>query len=149
MLRERSAGAVVFRRRSGLREYLLLHYPSGHWDFPKGNIEKGESPMKTAAREIKEETGLDEFRFISGFEEKITYYYRKGDSVVRKEVVYFLVEALSSDVRISWEHTGYKWLEYEKALKTVTYETSRKVLERAEEFLRNTKVEQFTLDQFR
>jgi len=40
---ERSAGAVVFHiDGSGKREYLLLHYPSGHWDFPKGMLQGGD-----------------------------------------------------------------------------------------------------------
>lgn len=147
MLRERSAGAVVFRSKGGKREYLVLLYPSGHWDFPKGNLERGEAPEQTAAREVREETGLTKIRFINGFKEKITYYYKRGGSVVRKEVVYFLVEALSSDVKISWEHLGYKWLEYEEAVKRVTYETSRRVLEKAEDYLKKFRP-QPTLDYF-
>jgi hypothetical protein len=38
--RERSAGAIIFREEGEERYYLLLYHPVGHWDFPKGHIEK-------------------------------------------------------------------------------------------------------------
>ncbi|GAI42981.1 unnamed protein product, partial [marine sediment metagenome] len=44
---EKSAGAVIFSRSDKKIEYLLLHYQAGHWDFPKGNIEKGEKLEET------------------------------------------------------------------------------------------------------
>ena len=46
---EVSAGGVVFYRGDAL-VYLLLYYPAGHWDFPKGNVEPGETPEKAALR---------------------------------------------------------------------------------------------------
>ncbi|BBE42506.1 bis(5'-nucleosyl)-tetraphosphatase [Conexivisphaera calida] len=134
-MEERSAGAIVFRMFEGTRKYLLLKYPSGYWEFPKGNIEPGESPLDAARREVKEETGLD-VRFIEGFERRITYYYRREGQLVRKEVTFFLAEAVEGEVVISWEHQGYKWASYDEAMKDVEFENSRKVLDAAEEFLR-------------
>ena len=57
MLNETSAGAVIFRRDNEIK-YLILHYKfkGDYWDFPRGNIEKGETEEQTAVREIKEET---------------------------------------------------------------------------------------------
>ncbi|MGC8555806.1 MAG: bis(5'-nucleosyl)-tetraphosphatase, partial [Conexivisphaera sp.] len=135
MLEERSAGAVVFRRFGHVRKYLLLKYPSGYWEFPKGNVEPGESPLETARREVKEETGLD-VRFVEGFERRITYYYRRNGQLVRKEVVFFLAEAPEGEVVVSWEHQGYTWATYEEAIREIEFSNSRKVLEDAEEFLR-------------
>ena len=42
MIEETSAGIVLFRREESKILFLLLHYPSGHWDFVKGKIEKNE-----------------------------------------------------------------------------------------------------------
>lgn len=55
---ERSAGAVIFKNTATGRVYLLLMHNPNHLDFPKGNIERGESEELAALREVKEETGL-------------------------------------------------------------------------------------------
>ena len=41
MIEETSAGIVLFRKEESKKLFLLLHYPSGHWDFVKGKMEKG------------------------------------------------------------------------------------------------------------
>ena len=58
MIEETSAGIVLFRKEESKTLFLLLHYPSGHWDFVKGKMEKNESTHETAIRETKEETGI-------------------------------------------------------------------------------------------
>jgi len=134
MLEERSAGAVIFRRSGGRIEYLLLRYPSGHWDFPKGNIEFGERPIDAARREVKEETGLD-IGIVPDFKYKIEYFYRRDGRLVHKEVIYFLAEALNEDVKISWEHVGYVWLPYESAYNRLTFKSSKELLSKAHKHL--------------
>jgi len=54
-MEERSAGAVVYRRTSRGRIFLLLQN-AGRWDFPKGRVEKGETEAQTVLREVEEET---------------------------------------------------------------------------------------------
>lgn len=132
---EISAGAVVFYDGGGEVEYLLLLYPGGHWDFPKGNIEAGETPERTALREIKEETGLD-VELVPGFKEEIEYFYYRERRRIKKRVIYFLARARSKDVKLSWEHKGYVWLPFGQALARITFENSRGVLAKAHRFLR-------------
>ncbi|MFP3292352.1 MAG: bis(5'-nucleosyl)-tetraphosphatase [Thermoproteus sp.] len=132
---EVSAGAVVFYDGGGEVEYLLLLYPGGHWDFPKGNIEAGETPERTALREIKEETGLD-VELVPGFKEEIEYFYYRERRRIKKRVIYFLARARSKDVKLSWEHKGYVWLPFGQALARITFENSRGVLAKAHRFLR-------------
>jgi 8-oxo-dGTP pyrophosphatase MutT (NUDIX family) len=136
MVRERSAGAVIFRKEGKEILFLLLHYhfKTDYWDFPKGNIEKGEDEEETARREVKEETGISDLKLASGFKGEINYFYRKGGETISKEVVFFLAETKEKDVKISFEHTGYEWVDYEAAVKRLK-ENSRKVLMRANEFL--------------
>ena len=131
---ERSAGAVVFYVEKGEPLYLLLHYPRGHLDFPKGNIEPGEKEEETALREVKEETGLD-VELIPGFRETIRYFYKLHGETIRKTVVFFLARSYSKDVKISWEHKGYYWFPYHKAIKEVTFPSTREVLKKAHNFL--------------
>jgi len=134
MRREKSAGAVVFNSR--LNKYLLLHYPTGHWDFPKGHVEPRESEVKAAKREVFEETGL-EIDILFGFREIIKYHFRERDVLVEKKVIYFVGITEQEDVKLSYEHDGYLWLDYEDALNKITYDNSKKVLMKAHLFLKN------------
>jgi bis(5'-nucleosidyl)-tetraphosphatase len=141
MKKESSAGAVIFFQKGKKREYLLLNYLGGHWGFPKGHIELNENPIKTAIREIKEETGLD-VKIIPGFERKITYSFRRKGEFVIKDVVFYLARAKSQIVRLSKEHKGYVWLPYKDAYNLITYE--KEIIKSAENFL-NRKSYGFTL----
>ena len=90
MIEETSAGIVLFRKEESKKLFLLLHYPSGHWDFVKGKMEKGESTHQTAIREAKEETGITDIKFIENFEEWIEYNFKHQGELVQKKVVFFL-----------------------------------------------------------
>lgn len=136
MLREISAGAVVFYLNDVIK-YLLLHYEAGHWDFPKGAIEAGESEIDTVKREIWEETGIEDMEIIPGFKKTIHYFYRKSKQLVRKTVIFYLARSLTREVTLSYEHVGYVWLDYEKAMKKLTFKTARNTLKEAHEFLIN------------
>jgi bis(5'-nucleosidyl)-tetraphosphatase len=131
-LEERSAGAVVFRRAPGGAKYLLLMYPAGHWDLPKGNIEKGEEPIQTMVREVREETGIVDLRVIPGYEKKIEYFYRRDGKKVHKTVVFFLAETSVEKVTISFEHQDYGWFDYAEAIKIVTYPNARRLIREGE-----------------
>lgn len=133
---EKSAGAVIFRKERGKIYYLLLHYQANHWDFPKGNVEKGEKAEDTTRREIFEETGIKDIEFIPGFKEVIKYFYKLKGKTVFKIVTFFLAQTKTKEVKISWEHIGYEWLSYEKAFKQLTFENAKDILKRAHQFLK-------------
>ena len=86
---EVSAGIILFNEKIK-RKFLLLNYPSKHWDFVKGKMEKGETPHETAIRETKEETGISDVEFIDGFEEEIEYYFYADKQEIHKKVIFFL-----------------------------------------------------------
>lgn len=133
MLEERSAGAILYRESPSGKLYLLLNYPSGHWDFVKGNIEKGETFKQTTLREIKEETGITDVSFVEGFENKVEYHYQRDGKLVHKEVVFFLARTATEHVEISFEHLGFIWLKYNDALKKLTYKTAQGMLKKVNE----------------
>ena len=110
MLGEKSCGAIVYLKKGSETLYLMLHYEAGHWDFVKGNVEEGESDRETALRELKEETGIADARFLGGFREKISYFYKRQGATVYKEVVFFLMEAKNMNVKLSFEHVAFDWL---------------------------------------
>ena len=133
---EVSAGVILFRTRAN-REYLLLDYGS-HWDFPKGHIEAGEDPVATARRELREETGIRDAQFVSGYMERMRYFYRRAGEQMRKVVIYFLAETAGERVTISHEHCGYAWVSYEEGLQRLTFKTAKELLAKAHNFLEDS-----------
>ena len=116
--------------------YLLLHYEAGHWDFVKGNVEPNESEKDTVIRELQEETGIGGAQFIEGFKEKIEYFYRRQGATIHKEVIFFLIETHTEKVELSYEHVGYTWLDYQNAMKRLTFKNAKDVLQKAHELLK-------------
>ena len=89
MKREKSCGVLVLRQQvDELYVVLLRHRFGGHWSFPKGHVEAGESERQTALREVREETGLTGIKLMDGFRESVEYSPKPG---VKKQVVYFPV----------------------------------------------------------
>lgn len=137
MIDERSAGAILcsLNVAVGRLEYLLLHHTLGHWDFPKGNIEADEDAMQAARREIYEETGIKEIEFAKSFKEKIEYYYKRSDRLVRKRVTFYIAKTKTRQVTLSSEHDGYAWKDYEAAIQHLTFVNAKNVLKRAKVYL--------------
>jgi 8-oxo-dGTP pyrophosphatase MutT (NUDIX family) len=135
---EKSCGAVIFLKEEKEVKYLLLHYEykGDFWDFVKGNAEEGESEKETIIREAREEAGVKDLRFVEGFRKKISYFYRKEGKLVSKQVVFLLAETKTKDIKLSYEHAGYEWLGYEKALERVTFKNSKNILSKAQAFLK-------------
>ena len=135
MKKEKSAGVIVYIEKPDGNQFLLLNYPTGHWDFIKGKIEDGEDLHQTAVREAKEETGITDLEFINGFEEKINYNFQYDGELIEKEVVFFLAKTKTQNVNISYEHLDYTWLDYHQALEKVTYQNARNILTKANNYL--------------
>lgn len=134
-LREKSAGIILFRRTEQGNKYLLLHYEAGHWDFVKGHIEEDESEKETAIRELKEETSITKFQLYPDFREKLSFFYKRDNKLIHKEVIYFLAETSEEKVRLT-EHLEYKWLPFEQALNQTTFKNSQQILKKAKEHIR-------------
>ncbi len=138
MIEETSAGIVLFRKEDSKILFLLLHYPSGHWDFVKGKMEKGESPHETAVRETEEETGITDLSFLENFEEWIKYDFQYQGELVHKKVVFFLAETKTKEVKISHEHLNYTWMDYNTSMEKTTFDNAKTVLTRAQTLLTKT-----------
>ena len=132
--------------KNNVPHYLLLHYPSGHWEFAKGHIEQGEKPEEAARREIEEETGIKNITLIDGFKEYSKYFFKKSYDLVGeakktapwvfKVVVFYLAQTFQEEVKISEEHKGFIWLPYEEAIKKLTFKNAKELLKKANDFVR-------------
>jgi len=138
MIEETSSGVVLFRKENEKILFLLLHYPSGHWDFVKGKMEKGESSKQTAIRETEEETGITDVRFLDNFEEWIQYNFQFEGELVNKKVVFFLGETKTKEVKISHEHINFTWMDYATAMEKTTFNNAKTVLSKSYDLLSKT-----------
>lgn len=110
---EKSCGAVIYTVVNGKRLYLVEIMQKGHTSFCKGHVEGTESGHQTAAREIREETGL-EVKFVEGFRQTIEYSPYRDCS---KTVVFFLACADSTRVMVQEDEVReIEWLPFEEAL---------------------------------
>lgn len=116
-----SAGAAVLRETPAGRRYLLLR-AWRYWDFPKGAVEPGETPLQAAIREVQEETGLEDLQFPRGEVYAETAPYNRG-KVARYYLALTHTEAVSlsaNPVTGIREHMEYRWLGYSQAAQVVT-----------------------------
>lgn len=127
--KEKSYGAVIINEK---KQFLLIRNKNGgHWDFPKGHKEEGESSRETALREVLEETGL-EVRLIDGFKEKSRYSPRPG---VEKTVTFYLGFSMG-EVKIQEEEImEYEYLSYDEAKSRITFKESRSIIASAKQFI--------------
>ena len=129
---ETSAGVVLVNFGSVL---LLQHPGGGHWDFPKGHIEEGESYEESALRELREESGISNARIIEGFRERTEYTYTRKGRKRNKQVFWFIAQTEVMSVTLSHEHEQYAWLEWDAAVERLTHEGPRRVLRAAQTWL--------------
>jgi 8-oxo-dGTP pyrophosphatase MutT (NUDIX family) len=138
MIYEKSAGVIIFYRKQGKLFFLLLKYKT-YWGFVKGNIEENENLKETAIREAKEETSLENLKFISGFQYNQNWFYKMNRETRRKEAVFFLAEISESDakkVKLSFEHEGFKWVSFEEAMQLMKIKNNKEMLTSAYEFIK-------------
>lgn len=136
---EKSAGIVTYYfdiKNECEPEYLLLHYVAGHWDFPKGIIEQGESEIDAAHRELQEEAGI-QAEVDLDFRHLISYSFedREGN-FVSKKVIFFVGCADEKNVIISHEHLDYKWLKFNDALRQLTYNNAKQLLILVDQYIK-------------
>ena len=139
MKKEKSCGAIVFYLKDNKEQILLIkHSNSGHWSFPKGHVEAGETEVETAVREIKEETGVDAV-IDTRFRTVVTYSPKKD---VIKDVVYFFATTEVYDTKNQEEEVAeVRWVDISKALGSVSYKNDKEPVRKAIDFYRNHKKE--------
>ena len=116
---EISCGAFVLDGNS----VLLVQHNAGHWDFPKGHVEKGETFEETAKREVLEETGI-EIEIVSK-KQKITR--NKPKLKIQKKVIFFEAKKIGGKIKRQESEIQYvEWVKQQDVCNKLTYEKSRK-----------------------
>ena len=118
---EKSCGAIVVEDG----KVLLVKHNAGHWDFPKGHVEEGETEFETAIREVKEETNIDikiekENKYISEYSPKEN---------VMKTVIYFIGEKVGGEDKPQIEEVSdVEWVDVNKAVERITHQRSKEIM---------------------
>lgn len=118
---EKSCGAIVVDDG----KVLLVKHNAGHWDFPKGHVEEGETEIETAIREVKEETNINikiekENKYISEYSPKEN---------VMKTVIYFIGEKVGGEDKPQIEEVSdVEWLDVNKAIERITHQRSKEIM---------------------
>ncbi|MEB3272419.1 MAG: NUDIX domain-containing protein, partial [Prochlorothrix sp.] len=121
----------VWTTPEGDRRYLLILHQKGHWAFPKGHAEPGESPLETARREVEEETGLTDLVIVPD-QTFVEHYEFTQDKVppvqIAKTVTYFLAHVQSTAdgnpppiVLQEAEVAQYRWCSATEAESLITF----------------------------
>ena len=137
---DKSFGIIpVFKDFNGNFIFCLVRHAEGHWSFPKGHPQMGESEQETATRELKEETGIDDIHLLNNqsFFEK--YSFEKNNFKYNKSNKYFLgiVSSMNASTPDNFKNEipELKWATYEEAKKIITFPEAREILKKAFEYL--------------
>jgi 8-oxo-dGTP pyrophosphatase MutT (NUDIX family) len=129
-----SAGGVVVRGEGDAAEVVLISVgPQRRWQLPKGLVEPDERAEQTAAREVREETGIDA-DLVTPID-VIEYWYvaTRGHEKVRyhKRVHFFLFRYRGGDVA-DHDHEVHeaRWVPAGEAPKLLAFANERRVVER-------------------
>jgi 8-oxo-dGTP pyrophosphatase MutT (NUDIX family) len=129
---ETSAGGVVYRRTEDGARFLLIRDPYENWGLPKGHLERGETPGEAALREVAEETGVPGLVLRQPLG-TIDWFFREGNDLIHKYCHFFLMETRSAETSPQLEEgiTECVWLTLDEALRSLTYDNARSVLQDA------------------
>lgn len=127
---------MVLRRHDDDYLYLLLR-AYDYWDFPKGQVEPGESPLQAAVREVCEETTIDDLEFRWGKVYRQTMPYNQGRKIAR----YYIAETRRDAIELPInpelgrpEHSEFRWVTRSEAVVMITPRV-RAILRWAEDVL--------------
>lgn len=108
-------------------EYLMLKRSPGNggfWQGVSGGVESGESLETAIRREILEETGIKLYRptLLGSYVRK-----RKGQHCME---LFYVIRSATRLVRLSEEHTEFRWVDYKEAMKLLKYRNNKLMLKK-------------------
>lgn len=137
-INDKSIGIIVFYADKDKIRFLLIKHSAGHWAFPKGHPDKGETQIETALRELQEETGIKKVEFISEqilLEDTYKFTGNNGEKI-HKTVYYYIAESYQTEVRVdNDEIIDYKWCTLEESFTYLVYTETINLINKAFKFI--------------
>ncbi len=136
---DKSFGIILYKIEKNITKYLFLKRSGGWLDFPKGHMEDKETEIQAALRETREETGVE--LNINDLDKKyrynLDYVFIFNGMKIFKRVKMFLARINSeTEIKVSWEHTGYVWLDYESAYDKLKFQNQKDMLKNVNIYLK-------------
>jgi 8-oxo-dGTP pyrophosphatase MutT (NUDIX family) len=136
MAKDEAFGIVPILQQNGEYQFLLIQHHAGHWGFPKGHADPGESALETACREFVEETGIADYTVLENISFSEQYTFVRDDQSFEKTVVYYPAFVRSALVRCQQEEVqNYVWLAHEAAISQITFAGAKRVLTEVHQYL--------------
>lgn len=145
--RYRKNSGIVLRNSDGLvfvGKRSDLSAPEDGWQMPQGGVDRGETYIKAAARELSEEVGITAFKIIAGTKNIYHYDFPSENTHFSKNIVgqrqkWFLAQFLSTDadIKINHEFSEWKWVSVPELLSLIVdfkKEIYEKVFEEFKDF---------------
>jgi bis(5'-nucleosidyl)-tetraphosphatase len=135
-MKDAAFGIVPILRSAAEWQFLLIQHHAGHWGFPKGHAEAGETAIETALRELWEETGVQPDGVLEDTPFVEEYCFEKNGERVEKTVTYFVGWVQSEKVECQvQEIQAYAWVNFETAMGQITFEQGQSLLQRVYTYL--------------
>jgi bis(5'-nucleosidyl)-tetraphosphatase len=137
VMKDAAFGIVpILMGEDGTLKFLLIQHWAGHWGFPKGHAEPGETAIATALRELSEETGVQPYKVLDDTSFSEDYTFERDGQTFDKTVTYFigLVESemvTTQEVEIQ----DYAWVNFDTAMAKFTFERGRLLLREIGDYL--------------
>jgi len=128
---EHSSGGAVIHFFDG-RPHVAMIATRGRsrWGLPKGAVSKGETSEQAALREVQEETGI--LADIVSPLDTIEYYFRAGDTLIRKRVDFYLMQYVGGKLTPQLtEVDDVEWVELSESIRRASFESEKKLLSAA------------------
>lgn len=135
-MEEASFGIIPLHKKDNQWEVLLIQHVQGHWTFPKGHAEEGESALQTAERELLEETGLRVKTLLNNAPILETYHFSKQQQHIKKTVAYFIAEVEGTLSLQKEEVLNAKWVVLTEAPSHLTFVSAQALCKRVSNLVR-------------
>ena len=136
MKKENSYGIIPLRIQKNDWQMLLIQHHAGHWAFPKGHANAGETPQQAAERELKEETGLSIQHLLLPNPLVESYFFTFQGYRIFKTVQYFLALVEGQVVIQECEIKASQWLSLSEALDQMSFKEGKRICLQVMEFLK-------------
>lgn len=136
---ERTAGGIVLSRRRGELVVAMIRKDNGAWGFPKGRIERGETPLVAARREVKEEIGLRTMNTIAPLGEIHFWFTPHGLTTKVHKYIYFFLFFAPRPFELFPQREEFieraEWVPWAVVREKIGYRNMKTILDKAQRLI--------------